>query len=173
VIISPLTRTWPFNWTNLNSLHPRIIWTKFDWFFGLLVQENIFFQIFSAFVLFCYYLPLERDDPLHLNKLDDLCRVWLELDPVILENTIFKWPYPIFVSISPLKRTWPFIWTNLNSLPPRIICIKFDWIWPAGSGEEDFKNLSAYFYSFAIISHGEWLSLSNPHHPRIICVKSG
>ena len=25
----------------------------------------------------------------------------------------------IFVIISPLKRTWPFIWTNLNPLPPK------------------------------------------------------
>jgi hypothetical protein len=44
----------------------------------------------------------------------------------------------IFVIISPLKRTRPFIWTNLNCLNPRIIYTKFDWIWPAGSGEEDF-----------------------------------
>jgi hypothetical protein len=57
----------------------------------------------------------------------------------------------IFVIISPLKRTWPFTWTNLNSLHPRVICTKFDWIWPAGSGE-DFKKFSVYFYSFAIIS---------------------
>jgi hypothetical protein len=42
------------------------------------------------------------------------------------------------VIISPLKRTWPIIWRNLNSLHARIICTKFDWIWPAGSGEDDF-----------------------------------
>jgi hypothetical protein len=41
-------------------------------------------QFFSVFLLVCYYLPLERDDPLYLNKLgiippkDDLCHVWLE-----------------------------------------------------------------------------------------------
>ena len=57
----------------------------------------------------------------------------------------------IFVTISPLKWTWPFIWTNLNSLHPRIICTKFDWIWPSGS-EENFKKFSVYFYSSAIIS---------------------
>jgi hypothetical protein len=54
--------------------------------------------------------------------------------------------FNIFVIIS-----LPFIWTNLNSLHPRIICTKFDWIWPAGSAE-DFKKISVYFYSFAIIS---------------------
>jgi hypothetical protein len=30
-IISPLKRTRPFIWTILNSLHPRISCTKFDW----------------------------------------------------------------------------------------------------------------------------------------------
>jgi hypothetical protein len=39
---------------------------------------------------------------------------------------------------SPLKRTWPFIWTIQNSLYPRMICTKFDWNWPAGSGERFF-----------------------------------
>jgi hypothetical protein len=59
----------------------------------------------------------------------------------------------IFVIISPLKRTRPFNWTNWNFLHSRIICTKFDWFWPAGSGEEDFFFLfSVYFYSFAIIS---------------------
>jgi hypothetical protein len=44
-----------------------------------------FLKIFSAFLLFRYYLPLERGDSLHLNKLespapkDDLCQVWLKL----------------------------------------------------------------------------------------------
>ena len=32
---------------------------------------------------------------------------------------------------------WPFIWTNLNPIHPRILCAKFGWNWPCGSGEED------------------------------------
>jgi hypothetical protein len=75
-----------------------------------------------------------------------------KIGQTVLEKKIFKWPHPIFVIISPLNRTWPFICTNLNSLHPRIICTKFDWIWPAGSEEEDLKKFSVYFYSFAIIS---------------------
>jgi hypothetical protein len=54
--------------------------------FGLLVDwRRRFLKFFSAFLLFCYYLPLEKGDPLHLNKLetplpkDDLCQVWLKL----------------------------------------------------------------------------------------------
>jgi hypothetical protein len=43
-----------------------------------------FLKIFSAFLLFRYYLPLERGYPLLLNKpespspKDDLCQVWLK-----------------------------------------------------------------------------------------------
>jgi hypothetical protein len=53
--------------------------------FGLLVLEEKIFKIFSVFLLFCYYLPLEKGVPLHLNKLDspppkdDFCQIWLKL----------------------------------------------------------------------------------------------
>ena len=39
--------------------------------------------------------------------------------------------------ISPWKRAGPSIWTNLNPLHPGILCAKFGWNWPSGSGEED------------------------------------
>ena len=32
-----------------------------------------------------------------------------------------------FIIISPWKRAGPFIWTNLNPLHPRILCVKFGW----------------------------------------------
>jgi hypothetical protein len=62
----------------------------------------------------------------------------VKIGPVVLKKKSFKWLHPIFVIISPLKRTWPFIWTNVNSLHPTIICTKFDWIWPAGSEGQHF-----------------------------------
>ena len=43
-----------------------------------------------------------------------------------------------FVIISPLKMAGLFIWTNLNPLHPRMLCAKFFWNWPSGSGEKDF-----------------------------------
>ena len=47
-----------------------------------------------------------------------------------------------FVFISPWKRAGPFIWTNLNPLHPRMLCAKFGWNWPSGSGEdENVKSL--------------------------------
>jgi hypothetical protein len=51
------------------------------WFWRRRFKKKI-----SAFLLFCYYLPLGKDDHLHLNKVetpphkDDLCQVWLKLD---------------------------------------------------------------------------------------------
>jgi hypothetical protein len=50
------------------------------WFWRRRFLKNV-----SAFLHFRYYLPLEKGNPLHLNKLetpppkDDLCQVWLKL----------------------------------------------------------------------------------------------
>jgi hypothetical protein len=86
VIVSPLKRTWPFIWTNLNSLHRKRISCASLIKFGLLALEKKIFHFFqSIFFLFCYYLPLERGNPLCLNKRgiippkDDLCQVSLKL----------------------------------------------------------------------------------------------
>ena len=80
VIISPWKRAGSFIWTNLNPIHPRMLYAKFGWNWssGLLNFVNVF-------SLFRNYLPLEKDRALHLNKLespspeDELCRVWLKL----------------------------------------------------------------------------------------------
>ena len=45
-----------------------------------------------------------------------------------------------------------FICTNLNPLHLKILCAKFGWNWPDGSGEEDFLISSMYFCYFVIIS---------------------
>ena len=46
--------------------------------------------------------------------------------------------FRFFVIISSWKKTWPFIWTNLNSFHPRMLCTMQVWFkWPSGSGEED------------------------------------
>jgi hypothetical protein len=84
-------------------------------------------------------------------------------------------PFLHFCNYLPFKRTWPFIWTKLNPLHPKIICTKFDWIWLAGSGEEDFKKFSVYFYTFAIISHWRraipsiWTNLNPPPPQDDLC----
>ena len=50
-----------------------------------------------------------------------------------------------FVTIFQWKMVWPFIWTNLHSLHPRMLCAKFGWKWPSGPGKEDenMKSLQA------------------------------
>ena len=32
-----------------------------------------------------------------------------------------------FAIVSPLKKSRPFIWTNMNSLNPRMLCVEFGW----------------------------------------------
>ena len=54
----------------------------------------------------------------------------------------------IFVIISPLKSTWPLIWTIYNSLYRRMTYAKFDWNWPAGSEEKIFFNTNICKYGF-------------------------
>jgi hypothetical protein len=64
----------------------------------------------------------------------------VKIGPVVLEKKIFKWPHPIFtfLRLSPLRRgPGPLFEQTWIPFHPRRKCIKFDWIWPAGSGEED------------------------------------
>ena len=59
-----------------------------------------------------------------------------------------------------------------------MLCAKFGWHWPSGSGEEDFLISSMYFRYFVIISPWErvgpfiWTNL-NPLHQRMLCAKFG
>ena len=50
-----------------------------------------------------------------------------------------------------VKRAGPFIWTSMNSLYPGMLCAKFGWNWPSGSGKkiyapeiEDSEDREAY-----------------------------
>ena len=116
------------------------------------------FKIVNAFSLFPKYIPLEKDRVLHLNKLespspkDALRQVWLKLAQWFWRRWLFKFVnvFSQFRNYLPLEKNWPFIWTNLNPLQPRIHCNKFGWNWPSGS-REDFLNLSMYFRNFVII----------------------
>ena len=58
--------------------------------------------------------------------------VVLEKKKIIISSMYFCY----FVIITPWKRAGTFIWTNLNSLHPRMLCAKFGWNWLSGSGEE-------------------------------------
>ena len=76
-----------------------------------------------------------------------------------------------FAIISTWRKKWPFIWTNLNPLHPRLLCAKFC---SDGSQEEDFLK----FYYLAIISPWEKArplicTNLNPLHLRMLCVIFG
>ena len=63
----------------------------------------------------------------------------------------FSWNWPsgsgeedfYFAIISPWKRAWPLICTNLNSIHLRMLSVKYGWKWSSCSGEED-ENVKVY-----------------------------
>ena len=75
-----------------------------------------------------------------------LWSVWLKLaHAVFLRKRFFLISSMYFRNfyLSPLgKGVWNFLWTNLNPLHLRMLCAKFGWNWPTGSGEdENVKSL--------------------------------
>ena len=99
----------------------------------------------------CYYLSLEKNTAIHLNKYKlsspkDALVVpsLIEIGSVVLEKKIFKCCQCIFtISLSCLLfkehcNCMPFIWTNLNSLNQRMLWAKFGLNWSSGSREEEF-----------------------------------
>ena len=43
--------------------------------------------------------------------------------------------------------------TNLNSIHPRMLCAKFGWNWPSGSGEEDiFVSWSSMYFRYFVFT---------------------
>ena len=88
---------------------------------------------------------MEKGRALHLNKLespspkDTLCQVWLKLAQWFWRRRFFYFVnvFSLFRNYLPFEKAGPFIWTNLNPLHPGMLCAKFGWNWPIGSGEED------------------------------------
>jgi hypothetical protein len=46
-----------------------------------------------------------------------------------------------FCDYLPLEKNLALLLNNLNSFHPRMICTKFDWNWPAGSGKDFFQYM--------------------------------
>ena len=156
--IIKLTRiNWFFIWRNMNPYHPRMLVPRLvklvQWFL-----RRGFFNFVNVFSIFRNYLPLEKGRALHLNKFespsskDALGQVWLKLAQWFWRRRFFlilSMYSRYFVIISPWKRAGPFIWTNLNPLHPRMLCAKFGWNWPCGSGEENFYNFVNVFFTIS------------------------
>ena len=62
----------------------------------VILENKYFFYFFNVFTLYRNYLPLGKDMALYLKKLksplpeDALCRVWVEIGSVVLENEYVK-----------------------------------------------------------------------------------
>ena len=80
-----------------------------------------------------------------------ICTSLIEIGPVVLNKiskfrlvfSLFHNYLPIlsmdfcyFLIISPWKRAWPFIKIKLTSFYPKMICAKFGWNSPSGSGKK-------------------------------------
>ena len=81
--------------------------------------------------------------------------------------------FPYFIIIPPLKRVWPFFWSNSNPLYPRMICAKSDFNWSNGSGEDflNFVNVFALFRNYLPLETGvaPHMKNLNSRHPRMLC----
>ena len=67
---------------------------------------------------------------------------WAKVTSIIIQAGCFK--VVNVAIISPLKSPWPSFKKKLNFLPhARILCAKFGWYWPSGSGE-DFQMLANF-----------------------------
>ena len=131
----------PFHLNRLNSSSPRDVFAKFGWNWSSSSEED--FKI----SLLWNYLPLEKCVVLHLKNLYTLhprmvcawfCWNWTigsGYDDFFISSIYFHY----FEIISPWKRAEPFIWTDLNSLYPKMIYAKFGWYWPNCSVEEEEK----------------------------------
>ena len=90
--------------------------------------------------------------PFHLNKRkssfpkDAFSQVWLKTAQWFYERRFLNFRH--FVIFFP----WKMRGLHLNSLHPKMLCAKFGWNWPSGSGEEDFQILSMHFRYFVFIS---------------------
>ena len=111
------------------------------------LEKNIFTISIMHFRYFVITSPWRRVGGPSIEQTRDLytqeCFVpsLVEIGTVALEEEIFFtisiMNFRYFVIISPYKRAGLFIWINVNSLHPRMLCTKFSWNWPNGSGEEE------------------------------------
>ena len=156
-IIAFKTINWLFLWRNLNHPHSRLFCAKFgrNWLSGS--GEEDFLILSMYFHYFIIISPWKRAGPFIWTKLNPLhprmlCAKfswnWLS-GPGEKDFIILSMYFHYFVIISPWKRAGPFIWTNLNSLHPRMLCAKFGWNWASGSGEEDFLKFRQCIFAIS------------------------
>ena len=118
-----------------------LTWLKLaQWFW-----RRLFKNVSMYFPYFAIIFPWKREEPFIWKKTwifftERVVPSLLGIDPVVLEKKIFKFYQYILTPslLSPLGKGygWSFIWVNLNPLHPRMLCAKFGWNLPSGSGEK-------------------------------------
>ena len=100
----------------------------------------------------------------------------MNLSCIVMPQASYPWNNSQRTSkILIIQEHWP---PQISMIPQytlhsRMICAKFGWNWPCGSGGEDLKNLSMYFRNVIIISPWKrviWINL-NSLYPRMLCAK--
>ena len=141
----PLEKGGVLHLNNLESPLPKDALCQVWLNLALWFWRRRFFNFVNVFSLLRTYPPLEKGRALHLKKLespapkDALCQVWLTLAQWFWRRGFlyFVNEFSLFRTYPPWKRAGSFIWGNLITLHQGILCAKFGWNWPSGSGEED------------------------------------
>ena len=118
-------------WLKLNESKTRGPWATSHSLveIGSVVQERqIFFNFVNVFYLFRNYLPLEKGEALHLNKVesplpkDGLCEVWFILAQWFWRRRIFKFRQflgGLFCNYLPLDKGGALQLNKLESPSPK------------------------------------------------------
>ena len=169
----------------LVSTLPKDVFAKFGWNWSYVSGEDFYILSMYSRYLVRLLTSLENGMTPHLKRLkipltrNALCHVWLKWPCGSAEDfwKMLSMYFRYFFIISPLKRAWPFIWTNVNPLYPSMLCAKFGWNWPYGSREDLFKYCECIFSISLLSPHGKRRDPSfeqiNPLYPRMLCAKFG
>ena len=167
VYISPWKTVWPFIWTDLNPLHPRIFFAKFGCNLPIGSKENEILKYVNLFWLFQNFSPWKRTLAFHWTNSNPLyprilcakfgwnCRTGSGEDDFSNLSNVFS----LFRNYLPFKEDRALHLNKHFPLHPRMLCAKFGWNWSNGSGEKDFWISSMYFCYFVIISPCKGMAL--------------
>ena len=169
ISLSPFSRTeWLIIYKNVKNVSPRI---TLIYYVSSLVEigpvvfkKTIFINFVNVNLILHYNPPLKRTKPF-------ICKSLVDISPVVLEKKIFfkisLIYFLYFVIISPWKRTGLFICTNLNFIRPMMICTKFSWNWPSGSGVNKRPtglngHMSIRDFTLTACQKGSYLYINSP-----------
>jgi hypothetical protein len=150
LIISPLKRTWSYICTNWNFLlcenYLYLVWLKLASYFWKRRFLKIFSNVNTCKNGFPHFGLTQRPGTIIFTNLNiHYIRKLFCKSELFMVCGSWEEDFCIFVIISLVNSTWPLICTISNSLYLRMSCIKFDWNWSAGSGEEDFLKFWVNF----------------------------